>query len=434
MDNKRIAFTTLGCKVNQYETEAIRALFENCGYFTVGFSEEADVYVINTCTVTAEADRKSRQLISRAHKQNKDAKIIVVGCYAQHAADEIMKMDGVCLAVGTKDRLDLPRLLEDASSALNTVTPYTRHEAFEKLDAVKEGRTRATLKIQDGCDRFCTYCIIPYVRGGIRSRELKDVKKQLISLANEGFREVVLTGIHLMSYGRDLKDGSTLLDAISLANSIDGIERIRLGSLEPKLLDENFASALSENKKICRQFHLSLQSGSNTVLKRMGRRYTAEEYFDCVSLLREKMPDCAITTDIIVGFPGETEEEFRETLEFAKKVKLSKIHVFPYSRREGTKAAAMDNQLSRAQKAERAKKLIALSDELEKAYASRYLNKRVSVLFERNINGQLLGHTGTYVQVAVDSDNNSLEGEIVDVLIDSVFSSPLHGVIIKDKN
>lgn len=429
--DKRIAFTTLGCKVNQYETEAIRALFEDCGYTTVEFSSEADVYLINTCTVTAEADRKSRQLISRAHKQNENAKIIVVGCYAQHAAEEIMKMPGVCLAVGTKERLDLPRLLEDAGEALNTVTPYTRHEDFELLNAVKEGRTRATLKIQDGCDRFCTYCIIPFVRGGIRSRTLEDVKAQLQSLADEGFKEVVLTGIHLMSYGRDLKDNINLLDAIKTADDIDTIQRIRLGSLEPKMLDENFVKALASNEKMCRQFHLSLQSGCDTVLKRMGRRYDSQEYFNCVKLLREAMPDCAITTDIIIGFPGETEEEFNETLEFANRVKLSKIHVFPYSRRDGTKAAQMDGQLSRKVKAERAKKLIDLSSQFEKEYASQYLNKTVSVLFERFSNGVLTGHTSTYVQVAVNAQNASGEGEIRDVLIDGVFSSPLHGVIIE---
>ena len=332
----KAAFCTLGCKVNQYDTEAMRELFEKAGYETVDFSEPADVYLINTCTVTQTGDKKSRQMISRAHALSPNAKIVVAGCYAQRAPEEVLALPGVNLVIGTKERARVVELVEKlAQDKQDAVSDLRTERTFEPLTASHEGRTRAQLKIQEGCDRFCTYCIIPYARGPIRSRPLQDVRCELEKLAAAGYHEVVLTGIHLMSYGRDLGDGVTLIDAIAQAEGLSQIRRIRLGSLEPQLLSETFVRALAENPRVCHQFHLSLQSGSAGVLKRMNRRYTPEEYAECVHRLRSAMPGCAITTDIIVGFPGETEEEFEETLAFARQVSLARIHVFPYSRRAG---------------------------------------------------------------------------------------------------
>ncbi|MBQ6692289.1 MAG: MiaB/RimO family radical SAM methylthiotransferase, partial [Clostridia bacterium] len=289
------------------------------------------------------------------------------------------------------------------------------------------GRTRAHLKIQEGCDRFCTYCIIPYARGPIRSRPLAEVRAELTKLANAGYKEVVLTGIHLMSYGRDLEKGVTLLDAIREADDIDGIERIRLGSLEPQMLTDEFVSTLANDKKVCRQFHLSLQSGSKTVLERMRRRYTPEEYAECVRRLREKMPECAVTTDIIVGFPGETEQEFEETLQFARDVALARIHVFPYSRREGTVAASMPGQLSRGVKAARASKLGTLAKELEQQYASSFVGTVQDVLFEEREGECFSGHTDTYLKVLIHADEDDLSNRFLRVRIEKAAEGVLYG-------
>jgi len=425
----KAAFCTLGCKVNQYDTEAMRELFEDAGYETVDFSEPADVYVVNTCTVTATGDKKSRQMISRAHALAPDAKIIVAGCYAQRAPEEVIAMPGVCLVIGAKDRLRVVELTEALGNEKKTAVGDLKWERiFEPLTVSREGRTRAHLKIQEGCDRFCTYCIIPYARGPIRSRPLAEVKAELKKLADAGYKEVVLTGIHLMSYGRDLDGSITLIDAISKADDIDGIERIRLGSLEPQMLTDDFVSTLASNRKVCRQFHLSLQSGSKTVLERMRRRYTPDEYAECVKRLRAKMPECAVTTDIIVGFPGETEREFEETLQFARDVALARIHVFPYSRREGTKAAAMPGQLSRGVKAVRAAKLGSLAKALEQEYASVFVGTVQDVLLEEREGECFSGHTDTYLKVLIPAGEEDLSNRFMRVRIEKAAEGVLYGM------
>jgi threonylcarbamoyladenosine tRNA methylthiotransferase MtaB len=426
----KVAFCTLGCKVNQYDTDAMCALFEKAGHEIVGFDEKADVYIVNTCTVTSVGDKKSRQMISRAHALAPDAAVIVAGCYAQGAPQEAAALPGVAALAGTAERTNIVEIAQNALAGIRRtdVRAYRGREAFEELDVSREGRTRAYLKIQDGCDRYCAYCIIPYVRGPVRSRSLGDIRRQLEALEREGYREIVLTGIHLMSYGKDLS-GETLPDAIAQADGLSGIRRIRLGSLEPQLFSESFVKALSDNPKVCSQFHLSLQSGSAGVLARMGRRYTPQDYLRCVRLLREQMPGCAVTTDIIVGFPGETDEEFEETLAFAREANLSRIHVFPYSRRKGTRAYDMPGQINSEVKKERAKRLIALGRELEAAYAKSLVGSRAEVLIEERKGAYLFGHTGTYVLTKVKTDG-MLEGEIVNVNITAAQGAALEGVII----
>lgn len=404
---KRIAFYTLGCKVNQFDTEAMRELFLQAGYTCVDFDDQADIYLINTCTVTATGDQKSRQMISRAHGRNPQAAIIVAGCYAQRDPDALRRMPGVRLLIGAKDRSRIVELMEGlpgGDAPLCAVGELKEERTFESLSAVQESRCRAQLKIQEGCDRFCTYCIIPYVRGPLRSRPLSDIRTQLMALARKGYLEVVLTGIHLMSYGKDLPGSPTLLDAIGTAADIPGLQRIRLGSLEPQLLSDAFVEALAADRRICPQFHLSLQSGSASVLRRMGRRYTPDTYLRCVAMLRQALPGCAITTDIIVGFPGETEAEFAETLAFAKEAGLCRIHVFPYSRREGTPAASLPGQLSRAEKAQRARTLSALARQLEGEYLASLTGSVQDVLFEETQDGGIAGYTGSYARVWAPGD------------------------------
>lgn len=433
--SKRIAFFTLGCKVNQFDTDAMRGLFEQAGYETVDFGEAADIYLVNTCTVTSTGDQKSRQMISRAHVKNPQAKIIVAGCYAQRDPERVRLLPGVCLLVGSKDRakiVDLIESLEEGQAPLSVVGDLSGERAFEALGATRESRTRAQLKIQEGCDRFCSYCIIPYARGPLRSRPLADVRQQFGQLAENGYLEVVLTGIHLMSYGKDLEEGTTLLHAIAQADALPVIRRIRLGSLEPQLLSDSFVQGLADNPKVCRQFHLSLQSGSASVLKRMGRRYTPAEYAACAERLRQAMPGCAITTDIIVGFPGETEAEFEETLRFAEDVALCRIHVFPYSRREGTPAASMPGQLSRALKARRARRLSSLAEKLEQAYLQSLVGTEQEVLFEEAQAGFLEGYTGTYARVRAAGDP-ALMGSVHSVDIRQAEKGILLGSMIEPR-
>lgn len=418
----KVAFCTLGCKVNQYDTDAMREMFINAGHTVVDFDDIADVYVINTCTVTSTGDKKSRQMASRAHSLCPDAKLIITGCYAQTAPEEALSLPGVSLVLGTSERSRIVELAEkliaeNAGDKTSAVTPHGPKDEFENLSVSREGRTRAYLKIEDGCDRYCAYCIIPYARGPVRSRSLEDVRHQLELLDNEGYREVVLTGIHLMSYGKDKRGAITLSDAIKQAEGLKNIFRIRLGSLEPQLLSDEFIKTVSESGLVCRQFHLSLQSGSDSVLQRMNRRYSPALYADCVARLRQAMPLCAITTDVIVGFPGETEEEFEESMAFVQKQKLSKIHVFPYSRRKGTPAYSMPNQLSSAEKHERAKRLIAVSRQLEGEFISSLVDTKQDVLFEEEKNGLIWGHTDTYVKVGVKPNGAKLINTIVSVTI-----------------
>ena len=410
----KVALTTLGCKVNHYETEAMRELFLQDGWEIAEFSDTADVYVINTCTVTQTSDTKSRQMIARAHRMNPDALVVAVGCYAQTAPEAVAALEGVGLVIGTSGRKEIVSRVNEALRARAGeayVSPIFEMREFEPLSAVRDSRTRATLKIQDGCVNFCSYCIIPYARGPLRSRPPEEISSEVALLSAEGYQEIVLTGIHLASYGRDLdQEGITLLTAIARASEPEGIRRIRLGSLEPLFVTQSVAKALSENPKICRQFHLSLQSGSNTVLKRMNRRYTAEEYLQAVALLRHYMPDCAVTTDVIAGFPGETEQEHNETLAFCERAAFARMHVFPFSLRKGTKAESLPGHLPKAVKEARAKELIALGKCLTEQSLAAQIGRVVEVLVEHDG----AGYSGNYIRVKTSAP----EGEIVRIRLD----------------
>ena len=363
----------------------------------VDFSEKADAYVVNTCTVTAVADQKSRQMLSRAHAQSPDTLIVAVGCYSEVAKEKVASLPGVDLVLGTGGRKDIVPLVEQALLGEKpdpaAVPPFSRRQ-FEDLSAVADSRTRATLKVQDGCVSFCTYCAIPFARGALRSRSMESCRRELTTLTEKGYREIVLTGIELTEYGKDLADRPTLNDLIRLSDEC-GVERLRLGSLDPRFADEAFAQTCAQSRSLCHQFHLSLQSGSDTVLVRMNRRYTAAEYLRNADRLRAYMPDAAITTDVIAGFPGETEAEHQETAAFLRQVGFARIHVFPYSKRPGTKAASMPGQLTRQEKARRARELIALGDELEKVFIDRQIGTLQQVLMEEDGTG----YTGNYVRV-----------------------------------
>lgn len=412
---KRVAFYTLGCKVNQYDSEAMLEKFLQAGYTAVDFEDKADVYVVNTCVVTGTGEKKSRQMVRRAHKKNPLAQVVVAGCMAQRDAESLLE-DGVRLVVGNAKRDEVVTLLEQAEEQDACIAAVTDVRAipFENLTISGHmGKTRAVLKIQEGCDRFCTYCIIPYVRGGIRSRAVEDIAKEAQRLGDAGFQELVLTGIHLSSYGRDLQ-GETLLDAVSAAAKPEGVKRVRLGSLEPVIVTEDFAKALAKEKKVCPQFHLALQSGSDTVLARMRRRYTTAEFRQAAHILRAYFPNCAFTTDILTGFPGETEEEHQQTLAFVREIAFSRCHVFPYSRRSGTKAADMPGQLQKKVKEDRARQLIALGEELAAAYAKSLLGTWQEVLFEEEEEGFAQGYTPQYMRVRMPE---AQPGEMRSVLL-----------------
>ena len=393
-----IAFHTLGCKVNQYDTEAMRESFERAGWTAVDFEGEADVYLINTCTVTGTGDQKSRKLIRRVAREHPHCAIIAAGCLAQREAEEMLKMDNVALVIGVQRRAEVVELLERArrEGPINAVSPL-KGASFEHLFVTRhEGKTRATMKIQEGCDRFCAYCIIPTVRGPVRSMPLADVRAEAQRLAAAGYPEIVVTGIHLASYGRGTEN--TLLDAIRAVAG--AVPRVRLGSLEPLVVTEEFACGVAELGRVMPQFHLSMQSGSAGVLARMRRRYTPEQYMQAVERLRRHMPGCAITTDVLTGFPGETEQEAQETLDFVRAVGFARIHVFPYSRRKGTAADAMPNQVSEALKRERATKLLLLGNQLEENYVSELVGSTQDVLFETAVSeAEAEGYTGQYVRV-----------------------------------
>ena len=420
----RCCFITLGCRVNQYESDAMAELLREAGWEVTDDPSASDLCIINTCTVTNIADRKSRQMISKAHRMNENAKLIACGCFTQRSPEEAKRLSGVDAVLGSADK---NRIVEIAASLFENehgeaevlVRDVMREREFEELSATREGRTRAYLKIQDGCNMFCTYCAIPYARGAIRSRRLESVRNEAEKLNEEGYAEVVLTGIHLMSYGRDFGDGTNILDAVKCFDGLENIKRIRFGSLEPHMMTDEIISGLAANERICRQFHLALQSGSTTVLDRMKRGYTAEQFYALTVKLRTAFGEgLALTTDIIAGFPGETEEEHRETLAFMEKVGFSKAHIFPYSRRSGTKADGMSGQLTNAVKSERAKELIEKGRELEMRFLKTYIGSTVSVLIEENEGGKALGCTDTYAKVAVGSHEE--ENTFVNVLIDSV--------------
>ena len=400
---KKAASFALGCKVNQYESEAIAELFAEKGYEIVGIDEEADVYVINTCTVTNFGDKKSRQLIRKVKRQNENAIVAVVGCYAQTAPKELMEIAGVNLVIGTKDRAQIVELVEQydrANGVENHVSDIMKERVFEPLSIQKlANRTRAYLKIQDGCSQYCSYCIIPYARGPIRSREPQEVVAEVKRLAENGFKEVVLTGIHVASYGKDRKDTS-LLDILKQVHEVEGIERIRFSSIEPNVVTEEFAQTMAALPKVCDHFHLSLQSGCDKTLKEMNRKYDTEKYRQAAATLRKYLPKVALTTDIIVGFPGETEEDFRESYAFAEEIGFAKIHVFPYSPKRGTPAAARKDQLLNAVKAERSHTLIQLSDKMAAEFLADAVGTDAEVLYERAVGeGIYEGHTTNYMKV-----------------------------------
>ncbi|WP_317855499.1 tRNA (N(6)-L-threonylcarbamoyladenosine(37)-C(2))-methylthiotransferase MtaB [Chakrabartyella piscis] len=415
---KKIASYALGCKVNQYESEAIAELFAEKGYEVVGIDEEADVYVINTCTVTNFGDKKSRQLIRRVKRQKEDAIVAVIGCYAQTAPDEIMAVEGVNLVIGTKERAKVVEMVEEyhaENGVQSHVSDIMKERVFERLSVQKMAdRTRAYMKIQDGCSQYCSYCIIPYARGPIRSRDPKDVIEEVHHLADNGFQEVVLAGIHVASYGKDRRDTS-LLQILKEVHQVEGIKRIRFSSIEPNVVTEEFAQTMADLPKVCHHFHLSLQSGCDKTLKEMNRKYDIATYKKATETLRKYMPDVALTTDIIVGFPGELEEDFATTFDFAKEIGFAKIHVFPYSPKKGTPAAERKDQLPNAVKTERSHKLLALSEEMAVAFMEGQIGTETEVLVEKQVSeGVYEGHTSNYIKVHFTSDI-SLENQIVSV-------------------
>lgn len=417
---KKAALHNLGCKVNAYETEAMQHLLEEAGYEIVPFTQKADVYVINTCSVTNMADRKSRQMLHKAKKNNPDSIVVAAGCYVQTSEKEVLNDLSVDIVIGNDRKHDLVRLLEEYSldSVNDTVDDINdgKHD-FEELfiDQTKE-HTRAFIKVQDGCNQFCSYCIIPYARGRVRSRRFENVIAEVERLVANGFKEVVLTGIHLSSYGVDFEEATGLLELIQAVNAVKGIERIRLGSLEPNIVTEHFASELSKLDKICPHFHLSLQSGCDATLKRMNRKYTTKEYERGCELLRKYFVHPAITTDVIVGFPGETEEEFEQTKAYLEHIHFYEMHIFKYSKRKGTRAAVMPDQIDEQIKAARSEKLIALGHDMSKEFRKFYIGKNEEVLFEEKAvigdKEYFVGYTKEYVKVAKKTDEN-LENQIV---------------------
>ena len=417
---KKAALHNLGCKVNAYETEAMQHLLEEAGYEIVPFTQKADVYVINTCSVTNMADRKSRQMLHKAKKNNPDSIVVAAGCYVQTSEKEVLNDLSVDIVIGNDRKHDLVRLLEEYSldSVNDTVDDINdgKHDFKELfIDQTKE-HTRAFIKVQDGCNQFCSYCIIPYARGRVRSRRFENVIAEVERLAANGFKEVVLTGIHLSSYGVDFEEATGLLELIQAVNAVKGIERIRLGSLEPKIVTEHFASELSKLDKICPHFHLSLQSGCDATLKRMNRKYTTKEYERGCELLRKYFVHPAITTDVIVGFPGETEEEFEQTKAYLEHIHFYEMHIFKYSKRKGTRAAVMPDQIDEQIKAVRSEKLIALGHDMSKEFRKFYIGKNEEVLFEEKAvigdKEYFVGYTKEYVKVAKKTDEN-LENQIV---------------------
>ena len=422
---RKAALHNLGCKVNAYETEAMQEMLEQNGYEIVPFAEGADVYVINTCTVTNMADRKSRQMLHRARKMNPHAVVVAAGCYVQ--AQGAKADDCIDIIIGNNKKKDLIAILDEHFAKIEEKEPQVElidiahtHEYEEMRVSRQAEHTRANVKVQDGCNQFCSYCIIPYARGRVRSRKMEDVLAEVRTLASNGYQEIVLTGIHLSSYGIDT--GENLLELIRAVHQVEGILRIRLGSLEPRIITREFAEGIAALPKMCPHFHLSLQSGCNTTLKRMNRRYTAEEYYEKCELLREVFDHPALTTDVIVGFPGETEEEFRESKAFLEKVNFYETHIFKYSRRQGTKAAEMKDQVPEPVKTERSNQLIALGKVNKKAFEDRLIGQTVEVLMEEEIQRDSetwqIGHTREYVKVGRKTEEN-LANQLMNVEIEN---------------
>ncbi len=412
----RVAFYTLGCKVNQYDTQMMAEKFIATGHSICEFNEYADVYIINTCTVTQVSDKKSRNMISRAKRLNKNAVIAVCGCFSQVAPDEVSAIDGVDIVLGTSNRSDIVFYVNEF---LKTGTQIidTKRKADLKNESISEfsEKTRAILKIEDGCRNFCSYCLIPFARGKIISKELSQVLSEAKAIATHGYKEIVLTGIHLSSYGIDLEN-TDLADAINAVADINGIERIRLGSLEPRIITPEFLLKISHNKKLCPSFHLSLQSGCDKTLVAMNRKYTTAQYENATVLLKAQYPNCAITTDVIVGFPGESNTDFKESIEFVNRIGFAKVHIFPYSKRRGTKAYDMGGQIQKNIKQQREKELAKIESASRNRFLSAMIGTTQRVLVEQCTNGKCHGFTENYIQVQFDGDN-TLINQIVDVII-----------------
>lgn len=414
MKKRTVALHNLGCKVNAYETESMQEMLKQHGYEIVDFKEQADVYIINTCSVTNMADHKSRQMLHQARKRNPKAVIVAAGCYVQTAGEAVKEDLSIDILIGNNQKSSLPALLDEyfGERLSNIIDINDGTQPYEELGSVTPSEhTRAFLKVQDGCNQFCSYCIIPYARGRVRSRDPKKVYEEVCQLAAAGYAEIVLTGIHLSSYQAGENFG--LLELIRMLHEIDGIRRIRLGSLEPRIVTEDFARSLSELPKICPHFHLSLQSGCDETLKRMNRKYDTAEYREKCELLRKYFDHPAITTDVIVGFPGETDEEFAVTAQFLREIEFYEMHVFPYSKRKGTKAATMPDQIPEAKKKERSAELLSLVKEQSKKYRDHYLNRTTEVLFEEpiEIDGRryMTGFSKEYVRLALPLDDVSEE-------------------------
>ncbi|MGI6605319.1 MAG: tRNA (N(6)-L-threonylcarbamoyladenosine(37)-C(2))-methylthiotransferase MtaB [bacterium] len=429
-----MAFATLGCKVNQSETEAMKDLFQERGYQVVDFGDSADVYVINTCTVTHLADRKSRQLVRRASRRSPAALIAVVGCWAQTAPAAVEELPEVDVIVGTRDRGRIVDYVEEAASGKQRVNRVQKLDAainFEELPLDYSTRTRAYLKIQDGCDQFCTYCIIPYARGPVRSRVPERVRAAAESLVTSGYKEIVLTGIHLGLYGRDLEPGTSLLTVLRLLEDLPGLERVRLSSLDPAEVTPEILDHLASSERTCHHLHIPLQSGSDAVLKRMGRPYTAGEYLDLVRAVRDRLPRAGITTDIIVGFPGETEAEFQETLTVVREAGFSRLHVFTYSPRQGTPAAEYPNQVKPQVKEERSHRLISLGKELAMVFHASYLEQELMVLVEEEREGgKLAGYSDNYIRVRFNGPDE-LMNHVLPVRVLAATSEYVEGEVAK---
>lgn len=432
MKNKKVALHNLGCKVNAYETEAMQQILEENGYEIVPFAPGADIYIINTCTVTNIADRKSRQMLHKAKKMNPQAIVVAAGCYVQAAGEELKLDEAIDVVIGNNQKQHLAEILEayeqshaqekENGNADVSLIDINHTKEYEALSIHKTAEhTRAYIKVQDGCNQFCSYCIIPYARGRVRSREMSDVVDEVKQLASAGYQEVVLTGIHLSSYGIDKEDGSNLLKLIQAVHEVDGIRRIRLGSLEPRIITEEFAKTISSMEKMCPHFHLSLQSGCDATLKRMNRRYTAEEYYEKCQLLRKYFDHPALTTDVIVGFPQETEEEFEITKSFLEKVKFYETHIFKYSRRKGTRADQMEGQIPEEIKTQRSHILQELHEKNKHEFESWYIGKQVEVLFEEEVEKEGIscyqGHTREYLKVTVPSKGQDLHNKICDCIL-----------------
>lgn len=418
-----------GCKVNQYETNAMKQKFIDNKYIIVDFEEIADIYIVNTCTVTNMADKKSRQILRRAKQINPNSILVIVGCYVQVGKKELERIDEIDLILGNNEKNDIVEYVKKYKEKQVIVSDINKQKEYKDFGKTTyTEKVRAFIKIQDGCNNFCSYCIIPYARGRVRSRKIENIVNEIKDIAQKGIKEIVITGIHIASYGIDFKEEIGLIDLLKEINNIKGIERIRLGSLEPKLITQRFVEDLRKIEKICNQFHMSLQSGCDETLKRMNRKYTTQDFEKGVQILKKSYPDLLLTADIIVGFPGETEKEFDTTYEFLKKIGFYKIHTFKYSKRKGTVAEKMPNQITNKIQEERSKKIIELSNEMQNIYNNNYIGKKVQVLFEEKEGEYYKGHTTNYMMIQVKSNEN-LENKIETVKIDTIEKDKIIGSI-----